>query len=283
MSLLKNIHLVYAKIQRKTGKRTSWCRCWSSTASLLADMSEMQCGKVFLIHMARRLVIVRGLLQERVGDLSQWGRHGRKNSNKPHKPGIGLRGGKALPGFVHTWCFCLLWVCWQVWREKIPAWQVSHQCGWWLIALFKLQLCQSQNPWILILDLLLEKASADETGPFYWCLRRGISAAATGYYWKERVMWLLALLCVCLASSFPVFLFPSSESSLCLHWIFHTDSERWQADTQSELITASNMSYLVWWMAFHHSCCFLNPLETSEGNRDCFFAAPALSLHLKWV
>lgn len=125
-------------------------------------------------------------------------------------------------------------------EEKIPAWQVSHQCGWWLIALFKLQLCQSQNLWILILDLLLEKVSADETGPFYWCFKSGISAAASSYYWKERLLWLLALLCVCLVSSFPVFLFPSSESSQCLHWVYHTGSRRWQADTQSELITASN-------------------------------------------
>lgn len=141
-------------------------------------------------------------------------------------------------------CFCLLWVCWQVWRERIPAWQVSHQRGWWLIALFKLQLCQSQNPWILIPDLLLEKVSADEMGPFYWCLKSGISAAASSYYWKERLLWLLALLCVCLASSFPVFLFPSSESSQRLQWIFHADSRRWQVDTQSESVTASSMSYL---------------------------------------
>lgn len=115
----------------------------------------------------------RGLLQKSGGELSQQSTHGRKNSNKPHKAGVGVRGGTALPGFVHTWCFCLLWIWWQVWRERIPAWQVSHQCGWWLIALFKLQLCQSQNPWILIPDLLLEKVSADETGPFYWCLRSG--------------------------------------------------------------------------------------------------------------
>lgn len=133
-----------------------------------------------------------------VGDLSQWGRHGRKNSNKLPKPGVGVRGRTALLGFVCLWCFCLLWVCWQVWREEIPAWQVSHQCGWWLIALFKLQLCQSQNPWILILDLLLEKVSADEMGPFYWCLKSGISAAASSYYWKERLLWLLALHLSCI-------------------------------------------------------------------------------------
>lgn len=74
--------------------------------------------------------------------------------------------------------------------------------------------------------------------------QKWVSAAASSYYWKERLLWLLALLCICLASSFPVFLFPSSECSQCLPWIFHTDSRRWQADTQSEIITASNMSYL---------------------------------------
>lgn len=155
--------------------RTSWWRWWSSIASLLADMSEVQHGKSFPYPHGKGdwLVIVGGLLQKRGGELSQRSTHGRKNSNKPCKPGVGVRGETALPGFVHAWCFCLLWVCWQVWREKIPAWQVSHQCGWWLIALFKLQLCQSQNPWILIPGLLLEKVSADETGPFYWCLRSG--------------------------------------------------------------------------------------------------------------
>lgn len=74
--------------------------------------------------------------------------------------------------------------------------------------------------------------------------QKWVSAAASSYYWKERLLWVLALLCICLASSFPVFLFPSSECSQCLPWIFHTDSRRWQADTQSEIITASNMSYL---------------------------------------
>lgn len=73
--------------------------------------------------------------------------------------------------------------------------------------------------------------------------QKWVSAAASSYYWKERLLWVLALLCICLASSFPVFLFPS-ECSQCLPWIFHTDSRRWQADTQSEIITASNMSYL---------------------------------------
>lgn len=91
----------------------------------------------------------------------------------------GVRGRMALPGSA---CLCDVFACCmfvgRCGEKGSPAWQVSCQCGWWLIALFKLQLCQSWNPWILIPDLLLEKWNNDEPAPFSWGLQSGLSATA---------------------------------------------------------------------------------------------------------
>lgn len=139
---------------------------------------------------------------------------------------VGLKERIALPGFV---CGCnanKLRRQKQVWKERIPAWQVSCQCGWWLIALFKLQLCQSWNPWILIPNLLLEKLNNDEMDPFYWCLKSGLSATARS---NEKVCCYDCLHCFVCLTSFSVFLFLSSESSQCLQQTFHADVSRWLA------------------------------------------------------
>lgn len=89
----------------------------------------------------------------------------------------GVRRWMAHPGSACVRCFCPLYVG-RCGEKGSPAWQVSCQCGWWLIALFKLQLCQSWNPWMLIPDLLLEKWNKDEPAPFSWCLQSGLSATA---------------------------------------------------------------------------------------------------------
>lgn len=61
------------------------------------------------------------------------------------------------------------------------------------------------------------------------------------------LLWLFA--CVCLASSFSVFLFLSSESSQCLQQTFHTVC-RWQTGTWSEWTLQAMLVTWIWWMAF---------------------------------